>query len=104
MRRVRRPGRSLEPTRALARQDRLHEALAAIPGVTVVGASSALPLTAAASQTDITIPGAPGNTGDAKRDWPLADYIGTRAGSVEAMGVADDRRRHRADPAVDSIR
>jgi putative ABC transport system permease protein len=72
---------------ALALQERVERALAGLPGVTGVSATSALPLTAAASQTTIRIPGAPGNTGDADRDAPLVDYVGTRAGYVEVMGM-----------------
>jgi putative ABC transport system permease protein len=52
-----------------------------------VSATSALPLTAAASQTTVRIPGAPGNTGQAERDAPLVDYIGIRAGYPEVMGI-----------------
>jgi putative ABC transport system permease protein len=71
----------------LALQDRVEDALAALPGVTGVSASTALPLTASASQNTIAIPGAPGNTGDPERDAPLVDRIGTRAGYVEIMGM-----------------
>ena len=71
----------------VAFQDRVERALAAIPGVTGVSATSALPLTASASQTTIRIPGAPGNTGNAERDAPLVDFIGTRAAYVEVMGM-----------------
>jgi putative ABC transport system permease protein len=84
----------------LALQNRLKDALAAIPGVTGVSATSALPLTASASQNTIRIPGAPGNTGDADRDAPLVDYIGARAAYFEVMGMRllagrgfDDARR-----------
>ena len=56
-----------EAAEALALQDGVERALAAIPGVTGVSATSALPLTAAASQKTIRIPGAPGNTGDAEQ-------------------------------------
>ena len=52
---------------AIAFQDRVEQALAAIPGVTGVSATSALPLTASAGLAAIGIPGAPGNTGDAER-------------------------------------
>lgn len=76
-----------ETADALALQERLERALAALPGVTGVSAATALPLTASASQTTIGIPGAPGNTGQAERDRPLVDRIGTRAGYVEVMGM-----------------
>src|SRR5262249_31166241 len=68
-------------------QDRVQNALAAIPGVTGASAASALPLTATAFQTTITVPGAPGNTGDAERDKVLADMIAVRPNYVEVMGM-----------------
>jgi putative ABC transport system permease protein len=71
----------------IAFQDRVQRALAAIPGVTGASAASALPLTATAFQTTITIPGAPGNTGDAERDKALTDMIAVRANYVEVMGM-----------------
>jgi putative ABC transport system permease protein len=71
----------------IAFQDRIQRALAAIPGVTRASAASALPLTATASQQTITIPGAPGNTGDAERDKALTDMIFVRANYVETMGM-----------------
>jgi putative ABC transport system permease protein len=72
---------------AIAFQDRVQNALAAIPGVTGASAASALPLTATAFQAPVTIPGAPGNTGDAERDKVLTDMIGVRANYVEVMGM-----------------
>jgi putative ABC transport system permease protein len=72
---------------AIAFQDRVHNALAAIPGVTGASAATALPLTATTSQTMINIPGAPGNTGDAERDAVLTDIIGVAANYVEVMGM-----------------
>jgi putative ABC transport system permease protein len=68
-------------------RDRLQRALAAIPGVTGAGAASALPLTATAGQETITIPGAPGNTGDVGRDKVLADLIAVRENYIETMGM-----------------
>lgn len=76
-----------EPTDAIALHQRMHDALAAIPGVTHVSAAGALPLSATASQTTIGIPGAPGNTGDPERDEPLVDYMGIRAGYFDAIGA-----------------
>jgi predicted permease len=76
-----------EAADARALQDRIERALAAMPGVAGVSAADALPLTASASQTTIRIPGAPGNTGNADRDAPLVDYIGTRATYVDVMGI-----------------
>jgi predicted permease len=75
------------PTDAVAFQDRVASALAAIPGVTGASAASALPLTASATQATIKVPRAPGNTGDAERDAVLVDVIGARAGYVEVMGM-----------------
>lgn len=72
---------------ALALHDRIERALAAIPGVTGVSATSSLPLTARAGQNTITIPGAPGLTGDRDRDSPLVDIISIRANYVEVMGM-----------------
>ena len=74
-------------TDAIAFQDRVQSALAALPGVTGASAATALPLSAAASQAVIRIPGAPGNTGDAERDTSVVDVIGARAGYVEVMGM-----------------
>jgi putative ABC transport system permease protein len=71
----------------IAFRDRVQNALAAIPGVTGASAASTLPLTATAIQMTITIPGAPGNTGDAERDKVLTDMIGVRANYVEVMGM-----------------
>jgi putative ABC transport system permease protein len=71
----------------IAFQDRLQGALAAIPGVTGASGASALPLTAPAIQSTITIPGAPGNTGDPERDQLPTDIIAVRANYVEVMGM-----------------
>jgi len=75
------------PADFLAVQERVQSALAALPGVTTVSAVDALPLTAGANQTTITIPGAPGLTGNKEQDSPLVDYIGIRAGYIETMGM-----------------
>ena len=72
---------------AIAFQDRVQNTLAAIPGITGASAASALPLTATALQATITIPGAPGNTGDSERDKVLTDMIGARANYIEVMGM-----------------
>jgi putative ABC transport system permease protein len=71
----------------IAFQDRLQGALAAIPGVTGASGASALPLTAPAIRSTITIPGAPGNTGDPERDQLPTDIIAVRANYVEVMGM-----------------
>lgn len=76
-----------EAADAMALQERIERAMSEIPAVVGVSATSALPLTASASQTTIRIPGAPGNTGNAERDAPLVDYMGIRAGYPELIGM-----------------
>jgi len=71
----------------LAVHERLHRELASIPGVTAVGAASALPLSGEASQSTVRFPSAPGNRGDKERDRPLVDFFPTRAGYFEALGI-----------------
>ncbi len=73
-------------------QDRVQQALAAIPGVTGASATTVLPLTTMASygggfQDQLTIPGAPGNTGDVDRDTVFFDMVAVRANYVEVMGM-----------------
>jgi putative ABC transport system permease protein len=70
-----------------ALQDRLVAGMRAIPGVTSVSATTALPLSAGASQTGIQIAGAPGNTGQREHDRPLIDHMGVRPGYFETMGI-----------------
>jgi putative ABC transport system permease protein len=70
-----------------ALHDRLHRELTTLPGVAVVGAVSALPLSAGADQTDIELLAAPGNTGDREHDRPLIDYVLARPGYFEALGI-----------------
>lgn len=79
---------------AYAFQDRVETALAALPRVRSVSATAALPLSATGPQNSmwgwremVTIPGAPGNTGDPQRDSVLVQVIATRAGYAESMGV-----------------
>ena len=72
---------------AVAFQDRVTSALAALPGVTGVSAASALPLTASAPQTTVRVPRALANTGASDRDAAIVDVIGARAGYVEVMGM-----------------
>jgi putative ABC transport system permease protein len=73
----------------LAFQDRVLDALAGLPGVTAASAVSALPLSSSTTfgQATITIPGAPGNTGDLSHDTVLADAIFAREGYFEVMGM-----------------
>ena len=72
---------------AVALHGRLERELATIPGVRAVGSVSALPMSANADQTTVAIPGAPGNTGVAEKDEPLADYFGARPGYFAALGI-----------------
>jgi putative ABC transport system permease protein len=79
---------------AFAFQDRVEAALGALPGVRSVGGTAALPLSASGPQNNIwdwqetiTIPGAPGNTGDPQRDSALVRIISTRTGYAESMGM-----------------
>lgn len=79
---------------AFAFQDRVESALTALPGVTSVGATAALPLTTSGPQNSVwswqekvRFPGAPGNTGDAQRDTVLVDVIAARGGYPGAMGM-----------------
>lgn len=72
---------------AVVLQQRITDALAALPGVAAVSATETLPMTAGMSQNTLAIPGAPGNTGNAEHDQPLVDYTGIRAGYVDAMGL-----------------
>jgi len=73
--------------KALAFQESVTAGLRELPGVTNVSATTILPLDARGVQANIKIPGAPGNTGDPNHDTPLIDYMYTRAGYVEAMGM-----------------
>ena len=72
---------------AAAFHARVERALASIPGVASVGAASALPLSAATDQTEVSWPGAPGNTGVAEQDSPLVDILQARAGWFATLGV-----------------
>jgi putative ABC transport system permease protein len=67
--------------------ERLHQEFAAIPGVSHVGAATALPLSADPSQSTIAMPGAPGNTGRNEVDQPLVDRIRVRHGYFETMRI-----------------
>jgi putative ABC transport system permease protein len=92
-----------QPPEVLNFQDRIQNALAALPGVTGASAATALPLTATTTfdPSTIRVPGAPGNTGDAERDAVLVDIIGARAGYFEVMGMrlAAGRTFEKARPA-----
>lgn len=77
------------PTPAAVRQfhARLLHRLAALPGVTAVGATSALPLASSTSQTGASFPGASGNAGDGESDNPLVDRFMVTPGYFRALGV-----------------
>ncbi|HYW33361.1 MAG TPA: FtsX-like permease family protein [Gemmatimonas sp.] len=68
-------------------QERIERALAAIPGVTSVGAVSELPMQGSADQRPMLFPGAPGNTGEADHDRPVVDVFYARSGYVETLGA-----------------
>jgi putative ABC transport system permease protein len=77
-------------------QDRVEHELAALPGVRGASATSVLPFcprplpafhSAAGFQDAIAFPGAPGNTGTADRDTPLADLIAVRPTYLDVMGI-----------------
>lgn len=72
---------------AVAFHARLGDELSALPGVLSVGAGSAIPLTAGTDQSDVVLPGAPGNTGKREHDAPLADLLQVRAGWFRALGI-----------------
>jgi predicted permease len=67
--------------------ERTESALAAIPGVTAVGATSSYPLSDETDQTLAGFPAAPGNSGDPDADQPLVDYFGVRPGYPQAMRI-----------------
>ena len=87
-------------------QDRVLDALAAIPGVSGSGAASVLPLTGMTSQMMVAAPGAPGNSGDAKRDKLLADLIAVRGDYLNVMGIqtVEGRRleEHELEAMIDT--
>lgn len=84
----------------------LRERLASMPGVTAVGAVDALPLSANANQTPLSLPGAPGNTGQKEADEPLIDYMSASPGYFDALripivaGRAFDARDSNTSPHV----
>ena len=72
---------------AIAVQDRIEHTIRALPGVSGVSGTTALPLRATAVQRGTAFPGAPGNTGAREKDRPLVDAIGVRAGYAEVLGM-----------------
>ncbi|HEX7051988.1 MAG TPA: FtsX-like permease family protein, partial [Longimicrobiales bacterium] len=94
------------PDAAAARSlhERLQRAFAALPGVTAVGAASALPLSADADQITVGVPGAPANTGDREHDHPLVDYIRARPGYFDALRIPVLAGRTFDAPSPDGVR
>jgi putative ABC transport system permease protein len=76
-----------DTTTAHAIQQRIQAEMSTLPGVEVVSATEALPLSTQVNQTAIVLPGAPGNTGVRDHDRPLIDTYGVRVGYLEAMGI-----------------
>jgi putative ABC transport system permease protein len=68
-------------------QDRVEAALQALPGVTAVGAANQLPLSGGGNAPAIEFPGAPGNTGDRKRDSFAVGLLFIRPGYINAIGM-----------------
>jgi putative ABC transport system permease protein len=81
------PDRYPDDAAANALHERLENEIRAVPGVRVVSAASALPLTAGADQRQPSFPGAPGNTGDPDHDEPMVDVVQVRPGYFEAMRI-----------------
>jgi hypothetical protein len=80
--------------------ERIEAELAALPGVSSVGAASAIPFAGqmGVSQGPVAFPGAPGNTGDPEVDEPLTDLFVVRAGYFETMGSRVVEGRAFQDP------
>ncbi len=66
---------------------RIESALAALPGVAAVSATTALPLSGDTWYTAAWFPGAPGNTGAVEHDYPPVDEFTTRPGYFDVMGI-----------------
>ena len=70
----------------LAAYDRFADALRSLPGVSAVGATGALPLSAGTNQSGARFPGAPGNRADG-RDGVLVDNAPVGPGYFRSMGI-----------------
>jgi len=81
------PDRYPDEAASNALHQRLESEIRAVPGVRAVSATSALPLTGEATQTQVTFLGAPGNTGDEEKDQPMLDAVLVRPGYFEAMRI-----------------
>jgi putative ABC transport system permease protein len=66
---------------------RYADAIRALPGVTAVGATSAIPLSAGADQSGIFFPASPTNTGDRQKDGMLGDVAPATDGYFKTMGI-----------------
>jgi predicted permease len=66
---------------------RYADALEAIPGVTAVSASGALPLSAGADQNGAWFPGSPTNTGKSETDFMLVDVAPVTEGYFATTGI-----------------
>jgi putative ABC transport system permease protein len=76
-----------KPSDVIGFQDRVEQALLAIPGVAGASATSSLPLMATAPQMLLKLPGARQDSDSPNRDTVLVDAIGTRASYVAVMGL-----------------
>lgn len=76
-----------KPETATQFADRLDAALRALPGAVDVSATTALPLLNSGQPVAVTLPGAPGNTGDRVHDAPTVDMVAVRARYPEVMGM-----------------
>ena len=89
---------------AVAFDERFQRELGTIPGVKSVGAASAVPLTANTDQSDVVLPGAPGNTGRDEHDAPLVDVLQARPGWFATLGIKVLSGRDFAPPRAGSHR
>lgn len=76
-----------DSTTLVSLHERLQAQFASLPGVTAVGAASALPLSAGADQAPAAFPTSRANTGDEDKDEPLVDIIRVRPGLTDALGI-----------------
>jgi ABC-type antimicrobial peptide transport system permease subunit len=76
-----------KPQDSYAYQDRVDAALRGLPGVISAGATTKLPLSGGGNVPSVEFPGAPGNTGDPKRDNPAVTRLPIRPGYIGAIGM-----------------
>lgn len=72
---------------ATSLHERIQLELAALRGVTAVGATSDLPLSVGGNQTTVRFPGAPGNTGDEREDDLLVDWMRARPDYFDVLKI-----------------